>query len=107
MDEGESQLRCTVEFVFAPEEQDVYSYECPLKDLAPSGAKLGSVTFAGACKAIALLGSSGVNETVKAIDISLSGAKRQNTDLLHFQVEFAISHFPLKHRRRSTGCSAR
>jgi hypothetical protein len=46
-DNGEFNLRATVEFVFAPAEQDVYSYECPLKDLAPSGAKLGNVTFAG------------------------------------------------------------
>jgi hypothetical protein len=40
----------TVEFVFAPEELDVYSYEYTLKDLAPLGAKLGSVTFAEAGK---------------------------------------------------------
>jgi hypothetical protein len=45
----------TVEFVFAPEERDVYSYEYTLKDLAPLGAKLGSVTFAEAGKSIALL----------------------------------------------------
>jgi hypothetical protein len=31
-----------VEFVFAPEERDVYSYEHTPKDLAPLGAKLGS-----------------------------------------------------------------
>jgi hypothetical protein len=60
MDNGEFNLGATVEFVFAPAEQDVYSYECPLKDLVPSGAKLGNVTFAGAGKAIALLWSSGV-----------------------------------------------
>jgi hypothetical protein len=70
MDNGEFNLGATVEFVFAPAEQDVYGYECPLKDLAPSGAKLGSVTFAGAGKAIALPWNSGVDESVKAINIS-------------------------------------
>ena len=47
----------TVEFVFAPEERDVYSYERAPKDLAPLGAKCGSGTFAGQAKAIALLRS--------------------------------------------------
>jgi hypothetical protein len=31
MDNGEFNLGAIVEFVFAPAEQDVYSYECPLK----------------------------------------------------------------------------
>jgi hypothetical protein len=39
-------ISATVEFVFAPEERDVYSYEHTPKDLAPLGAKLGSGTFA-------------------------------------------------------------
>jgi hypothetical protein len=39
-----------LEFVFAPEERDVYSYERAPKDLAPLGAKPGSGTFAGAGK---------------------------------------------------------
>jgi hypothetical protein len=38
----------TAEFVFAPEERDVYCYERTLKDLDPVGAKLGSVNFARA-----------------------------------------------------------
>src|SRR5436190_12822526 len=38
----------TVEFVVAPEERDVYSYERTPKDLAPLGAKPGSGTFTGA-----------------------------------------------------------
>jgi hypothetical protein len=37
-----------VEFVFAPEERDVYSYERTRKDLAPLGAKPGSATIAEA-----------------------------------------------------------
>jgi hypothetical protein len=40
----------TVEFVFAPEERDVYSYERTPKDLAPLGAKPSSGTFTGAGK---------------------------------------------------------
>jgi hypothetical protein len=40
----------TVEFVFAPEERDVYSYERTPKDLAPLGAKPGSGTLAEAGK---------------------------------------------------------
>jgi hypothetical protein len=39
-----------IEFVFAQEERDVYSYEHTPKDLAPLGAKLGSRTFADAGK---------------------------------------------------------
>ncbi len=35
----------TVEFVFAPEERDVYSYERTPKYLAPLGAKSGSGTI--------------------------------------------------------------
>src|SRR6266550_2003069 len=38
----------TVEFVVAPEERDVYSYERTPKGLAPLGAKPGSGTFTGA-----------------------------------------------------------
>src|SRR2546429_7521516 len=38
----------TVEFVVAPEERDVYSYERTPKNLAPLGAKPGSGTFTGA-----------------------------------------------------------
>jgi hypothetical protein len=34
-----STYKATVEFVFAPEERDVYSYERPPKDLAPLRAK--------------------------------------------------------------------
>ncbi len=34
-----------VKFVFAPEERDVYSYECTRKDLAPFGAKPGNRTI--------------------------------------------------------------
>src|SRR5688500_16418196 len=49
----------TVEFVFAPEERDVYSYEHTFIDLAPSGAKPGSGTLAREVKAIALLLSFG------------------------------------------------
>src|SRR5436309_14715137 len=40
----------TVEFAFAPEERDVYSYERTPKDLAPLGAKPGGGTFARAGK---------------------------------------------------------
>jgi hypothetical protein len=36
----------TLEFVFAPKERDVYNYERPRRDLAPVGAKPGSVTIA-------------------------------------------------------------
>ncbi len=39
-----------VEFVFAPEERDVYSYERTPKDLAPPRAKPSSGTFAEAGK---------------------------------------------------------
>ena len=52
----------TVEFVFAPEERDVYSYECTRKDLAPLGAKPGSGTIGEQAKAIALLRSFGVKK---------------------------------------------
>ena len=34
-----------VKFVFAPEERDVYSYDCTRKDLAPLGAKPGGGTI--------------------------------------------------------------
>jgi hypothetical protein len=40
----------TVEFVFAPEERDIYSYERMPNDLAPLEAKPGSETFTGAGK---------------------------------------------------------
>src|SRR5204862_3722166 len=40
----------TVEFAFAPEERNVYSYERTPKDLAPLGAKPGGGTFARAGK---------------------------------------------------------
>ena len=40
----------TVEFVFGPEERDVYSYEHPPRDLAPLGAKPGTGTIADAGK---------------------------------------------------------
>jgi len=49
-DKGWIQLTsATVEFVFAPEECDVYSYEQTPKDLAPLGAKPGRI-FAEAGK---------------------------------------------------------
>jgi hypothetical protein len=51
-----------VEFVFAPEERDVYSYECTRKELAPLGAKPSAECLARQAKAIALLRSFGVNK---------------------------------------------
>jgi hypothetical protein len=46
---GEFNLQAPpVEFVFAPAERDVYSYEPTPKDIPPLGAKPGSGTFAAA-----------------------------------------------------------
>jgi hypothetical protein len=59
-----------VEFVFAPEERDVYSTSAHPKVLAPLGAKPGSGTIAEAAKAIALLQSFGVKKDRQAINIS-------------------------------------
>jgi hypothetical protein len=43
-------MSATVEFVFAPEERNIYSYERPPRDLAPLGAKPGSRIFGGLSK---------------------------------------------------------
>ena len=52
-----------VEFVFAPEERDVYSYERTPKDLAPLGAKPPAAEpLPRQVKAIALLRSFGVKK---------------------------------------------
>ena len=68
-----------VEFVFAPEERDVYSYERTPKDLAPLGAKPGSRTFAEAGKAIALLRSPGVKRGPPGYKhLAPSGATQQS-----------------------------
>jgi len=81
--------RATVEFVFAPEERDVYSYERTPKDLAPPGAKSGTGTFALAQNAIALLRSFGVKiRTVSYKHLAPMGRTANNV-LLHFQVESA------------------
>ena len=47
-----------VEFAFAPEERDVYSYKRTPKDLAPLGAKPGSRIFAEAQKRLRSDGAS-------------------------------------------------
>jgi hypothetical protein len=54
---------------FAPEERDVYSSERTPKDLAPLGAKRGSVTIDEA-EAIALLRSLGTKNDRQAMNIS-------------------------------------
>jgi hypothetical protein len=59
---GEFNLSATVEFFFAPEERDVYSYEHTPKDLAPEERNPASRTLAGQAKAIALLRSFGVKK---------------------------------------------
>jgi hypothetical protein len=46
-----------VEFVFVPEERDVYSYRPTPKDLTPLGAKFGSGRLPTQAKAVALLRS--------------------------------------------------
>jgi len=78
-----------VKFVFAPEERDVYSYECTRKDLAPSGAKRDSETMGQQAKAIALLRSFGERKDRWAINISPLWGEATNNVLLHFQLEFA------------------
>ena len=84
-----------VEFVFAPEERDVYSYERTPKDLAPLGAKPGTGTFALAKSDCAPTELRSKDQDRQAINISPLRGEPPNNVLLHFQVEFANDKCPM------------
>jgi hypothetical protein len=83
--------KATGEFVFAPEERDVYSGRTPT-DLAPLGAKPGSSTFAekgkSDCAPSELRSKKKERET---INIPPLWGEATTNALLHFQVEFAFA----------------
>jgi len=85
-----STTSATVEFAFAPEERDVYSYGRTRKDFAPLGAKPGRGNFAEAAKNDCAPNEPRNKEkrTRQAINISPLWGAATNNVLLHFQLEF-------------------
>jgi hypothetical protein len=83
----------TVEFVFAPEERDVYRYRPTLRGLAPLGAKPGCGRLPTHAKAVALLRSAGSKtRTASYKHLAPMGRRRNNVSTLASVASSAGSH---------------
>lgn len=77
------------EFVFAPEERYVYSYDRVPSDLAPLGAKPEQRNLGrGRQKRLRSYRASEQRKNRQAINISPLWGDAVNKDLLHFKLEF-------------------